>query len=115
MNQQQKDNSSGILRQLGPLRVALSTVVLLLVAIAPFSGMDTNYDNLSVIPTIVAPVLVPIVFFVLWLDVLMSKVFGSQATTEFDKKRHRLAVRVNIIAVVLLVAAWTRFYYQLIG
>lgn len=115
MSQQQGNNSSGVLRQLGPLRIGLSAVVVLLVALSPFAGMETNYDNWSVIPTIIAPVLVPIVFFVLWLDVLMSKVFGSQAASGYDKKRHRLAVRVNLIAVVALVLAWARFYYHLVS
>lgn len=115
MNQQQGDNSPGILGQLGPLRVALTTLVLLLIVLSLFSGMETNYDNWSVIPTVIAPILVPIVFFVLWLDVLMSKVFGSQATSEYDKKRHRLAVRVNITGVVVLVAVWAKFFSRFFG
>lgn len=115
MSQQHGNNSSGVLRQLGPLRIGLSAVVLLLIALSPFAGMETNYDNWSVIPTIIAPVLVPIVFFVLWLDVLMSKVFGSQAASSFDKKRHQLAVRVNLVAVIALIVAWARFYYQLVA
>jgi hypothetical protein len=97
------------LKTLGAQRVGLTVLVLLVVLSAPLAyTSETTYEGWMVLPTIIAPSLSPILFFLLCLDMLMSKVFMSQHD-ETGKKRFRVILLSHTVTLIVLLAAWLPF------
>lgn len=105
---------SGWLSDLGPLRLMLALLVLLVILMAPAALGETRLDWPFVLPTVIAPAVAPILFFVLMLDVLMTRVWMSGAE-EAARARLRRALRFDLVVTAVLVAAWTPFFLRLAG
>jgi hypothetical protein len=105
---------SGWLTDVGPLRLMLALLVLLVVLMAPAALGEMRLDWPMVVPTVVAPAVAPILFFVLMLDVLMTRVWMSSAD-EAGRARLRRAFRFDLAVTAVLVAAWTPFFLRLAG
>ncbi len=88
-----------------PLRIILSIVALLLVIFATKPGTEAILHGLAMIPTLILPVIAPIVFFVLLLDTLMLKVFLTDKEGR-EKKIYRISIYINLLLVGLLLARW---------
>ena len=100
--------------ELGPLRLMLALLVLLVVLLAPASFGEMRLDWPMVMPTVVAPAVAPILFFVLMLDMLMTRVLMSSADAP-GRARLRRAFWFDLGVTVLLVAAWGPFFMRLAG
>jgi len=97
----------------GPLRLLLVGLAVLLVVLGPFSGGAVSFEGFSLITTLVAPVAYAVFVFVLPLDMMMTRIFMSDAT---DAKRAALR-RVLITEAALLavlVLAWLPFVLKLL-
>jgi hypothetical protein len=88
-----------ILARLGALRIMLVILALALLFAAPAPGTRPDYHGWGMVPTLIVPTLVPIVFMVLLLDVMMSAVFMV------DKRGPERARLKYIIFLQLLIAA----------
>src|SRR5205085_7750756 len=66
---------------LGPLRLALLAFALVVLALMPAPGVKAAFAGWAMIPTVVLPVLAPLVFLGLLLDALMSSVFLIDAVS----------------------------------
>jgi hypothetical protein len=105
---------TGYFRTLGAQRVALTLLVLLVVIAAPIAYLnETTYGGWLTLPTIIAPSLVPILFFLLLLDMLMSKVFMSNQD-EAGQKRFRFILLSHTVTLIVLILAWLPFMLQLL-
>jgi hypothetical protein len=105
---------TGYFRTLGAQRVALTLLVLLVVIAAPIAYLsETTYDGWLALPTIIAPSLVPILFFLLLLDMIMSRVFMSNLE-ETGKKRFRYILMSHTVTLLVLIAAWLPFMLALL-
>ena len=82
-------------RHLGPLRLTLATLAIVSIAFMPPPRTPVAYEGWGFVYTVVMPVLAPLVFMVLMLDLLMSRVFMS-ATDETQRSRYRLISLVNL-------------------
>lgn len=87
------------LADLGALRLLLALAALTAAAGMPPPATAVSYQGWQVIYTLVIPVLAPMVFVVLMLDVLMSRVFMASAEAG-ARRRYR-----NIILTELLLGA----------
>jgi hypothetical protein len=100
-------------KTLGAQRVVLTVLVLLVVLSAPVAyNSDTTYEGWMVLPTIIAPALSPILFFLLLLDMLMSKVFMSQHD-DAGKKRFRFILISHTVTLAVLLVSWLPFLLAL--
>jgi hypothetical protein len=99
---------------LGPLRTMLCAGILVVVALRPWAGGAASYSGWSMVPTLIAPALVPLLFFVLLLDMLMSRVFMTD-TEGPDRARFRRILWIETGVLALLLAVWGPFFFALGG
>ena len=96
----------------GILRVLLILLAIVLMALRPWSDAEVIYGEWSMIPTLVAPALVPIVFMGLWLDVIMCFVFKSDKTGAV-RKMYKIAIATDVTTVLVLLLVWLTFFTNL--
>lgn len=101
------------LKSLGPQRLALTVFSLLTILSAPIASNGVHYEGLLVMPTLVAPSMVPILIFVIMLDIIMSLVFLSQEEGT-GKKRFKVILFSNIVLLVVMFGVWGSFFIALL-
>jgi len=101
------------LATLGPLRVLLGLTLLLLSAARPFAGGTVHYSGWQMMPTLIIPAFVPIAFFVLLLDMLMTRVFLSSAEDAAGRARLRTVWWTEVALLALLLIAWGPYFTSL--
>ncbi len=101
-----------LLGQLRPLRAALILAAIIAILGRPEVGEPVVYSGWGLINTLLIPVLAPLVFMLLMLDALMSRVWMSEAEGE-EKKRLWLVVRVDVIVGLLLLVYWLPYFIAL--
>ncbi|MDH5632312.1 MAG: hypothetical protein OEZ10_04875 [Gammaproteobacteria bacterium] len=103
-------------REAGVLRIMLAMLAIAVIASAPFAGDHAITEGWAMIPTVVVPATVPIVFFVLWLDALMAAVFRADAVDdEVRRVRFGNIVKADIILVSVLTLSWLPYFYSVLA
>lgn len=102
----------GILGQLRPLRAALILGAIITILGKPAAGTAVAYTGWEMVSTLLLPVLAPLIFMLLMLDALMSRVWMSEAEGE-EWKRLRLVFRVDLIVGLVLLAYWLPYFISL--
>ncbi len=101
-----------IFYQFGLLRALLAFSTLALILISPFVGKsDTEPQGLFL--SAIAPSLVIILFFVLPLDIAMTRIFMSDASAA-DKARFAVVIKGEVILFLGLLLAWVPFFSSLL-
>ena len=122
-----------ILVTLGPLRVALAVSTLLVILAAPFAEVSSELvtgwalwprmiaevsselvTGWALWPRMIAPALMPILAFVLPLDITMSRLIMLDKPPE-QRSRYRFIIWCELIQLVLLLLAWLPFLKELFG
>jgi len=95
------------------LRVVLVCVTFGVSIVSRFAGGDIVYSGWKMASTLIVPAMVPILFFVIWLDFLMAWVFRIDAQ---DGERERLGrvMVVDLVMVTVLTISWTGFFVKLV-
>jgi len=101
-----------LFKELRFLRSFMGVVTLFCVVMSRFAGGETLYSGWGMVPTLIVPAIVPILFFVIWLDVLMSWVFRIDAEGE-EKARLGRVMIFDLIMVSLLTLSWVGFFLSL--
>lgn len=102
----------GILGQLRPLRAALILGAIITMLVKPAAGTAVSYTGWEMVSTLLIPVLAPLIFMLLMLDALMSRVWMSEAEG-VEWKRLRLVFRVDLIVGLVLLAYWLPYFIAL--
>jgi len=102
------------IQELRLLRVVMICFTLVLAILSRFAGDEVIYSGWKIIPTLIAPALAPIMFFVIWLDVLMSWVFSIDAE-KGEKSRFGRIVVADIVQVIILTASWFGYFSRLVS
>ena len=97
---------------MGVLRVALVALVILDILASPRPGTLAVYSGWEMVPTLILPVLAPILLQVLLLDALMGRVLMS-STTGAERARYRRIVTVNLVFGIVLVLWWLPYFLKL--
>jgi hypothetical protein len=100
---------TGVLRELGALRIGLLALTLAVMLLAPKPGTPAVYSGWAMIPTLMAPVLAPILLQVVLLDALMSRVWMS-AHTGAARERYRRILWINLGVAVLSTLWWLPYF-----
>lgn len=103
---------STFFKTLGVQRSALVLIAVSLIVISFFNGYAYTDHGWLVIPTIVAPTCVPIMFFVLCLDIMMSLIYSSDADDQ-GKLRYKNIIRIELVSVIVMVWLWIPFFEKL--
>jgi hypothetical protein len=107
-------NISRLISDLGLLRSLLVASTLALVVLAPFADGTTHVHGIKLFTSVVAPAMMVIFVFVLMLDIVMTRIFSIDAAPERQAGMRR-AVRLELLALVALLAAWTPFLLRMFG
>ncbi len=104
--------SVNLLYQMGMLRLALITLVILDMLAAPRPGTPVVYSGWELVTTLILPVLAPILFQVLMLDALMGRIMMGSAMGA-ERARYRRIVIVNLVFGIALVLWWMPYFLRL--
>ena len=98
---------------LGALRVLLALLTITLTAVAPAAYGPVDLYTIQIIPSLLAPVLVPMAIFILLLDMLMTRVFMIEKSgTKRQWLKRILWFEMGLL--ILLVASWWPFFSRLV-
>ena len=97
-----------LLNWMGPLRLMLVFGALALVVLRPAPGTPPVHAGWDMIPTLVFPALVPLLFMVLLLDVIMSAV--QLASHPGEQRRYRIVIGMDLGMALLLVMWWWPYF-----
>ncbi|MFT5113679.1 MAG: cell division protein FtsW (lipid II flippase) [Parasphingorhabdus sp.] len=102
------------IKSIGPLRLIHAAVILVLVVSAPFAGGVPAHSGWSMWPSLLAPAIAPMFFFVMGLDILMAAVYRSSAEGK-ERQRFGWVLKVDIFLLLLLFVAWWPFFSSLVS
>ena len=108
-----KHPPENVLTQFGPMRLVLACMALALIILVPVPGTPPAYQGPGLIRTVLVPVLAPILFMVLMLDVLMASVFMIDKRGA-ARARYRRIQLLNLALAVGLVLFWIPYFKALI-
>lgn len=98
---------------LGPLRVGLVLITALVILAAPFAEVTAELvTGWALWPAVIAPALMPILVFVLPLDMTMSRLIMADREPA-ARGRYRIIIRVELALLALMLLAWTPFAVEL--
>lgn len=97
-----------LLGWLGPLRLMLMLGALVLLVLRPAPGTPPVYAGWGMVPTLIAPALVPLFFMVLLLDAIMGAVWLASYPAE--RRRYRTVIGVSLGMALLLVLWWWPYF-----
>lgn len=101
-----------LLNWLRPLRLMLLFGVLALLVLRPAPGTPPAYAGWDMVPTLIAPSLVPLFFMVLVLDAIMGAVWLASYPAE--RRRYQTVIGVSVCAALLLALWWWPYFRSLV-
>ena len=101
-----------LLVEMKPLRIMLNGFAIILIIFRPEVGTAISYEGWSMVNTLLFPVLAPLIFMLLMLDSLMTKVFMAEKPAEVRERLRRI-LRVNLIIGFALLLYWLPFFYYI--
>lgn len=99
-------------RELGVLRWLLLIGVVITFVLAPAAGTSGSYTGWALVPSVLIPVIAPLLLMLLLLDALMSRVFMTDTHGD-ARRRLRMIVTLNLIVAAALVIYWIPYYLAL--
>ncbi len=100
-----------LLQWLGPLRTMLVLGALALLVLRPVPGTKAIYAGWEMVPTVLVPTLVPMIFMALLLDAIMGTVL--RASQPREQRRYRAVIVIDLGLAALLVLWWWPFFAML--
>lgn len=97
---------------LGPMRLLLIGAVVVTLPLAFFTDMEP--EGLGLLSAYIAPTLATLLFFVLWLDVLMNRIFMSGESGQ-TWRLQRTRIRADLAAIGGIVLFWGPYYYSILA
>jgi len=91
----------------------LYLLVLILSVTALFSMGGVQKSGLMIFPTLIAPATVPMIFFVIPLDMTMCRIMLSDGDGSV-RRRYRHMIIFDALAFIVLLGAWYPFYHRLL-
>lgn len=103
-----------VFKDLGELRTTLVATAFLTVLFVPFAAeKEIRLEGFGLFSDVLAPVLAVILVFGLLLDMLMSRVFLGSLGEE-KGKRFRTVIRVEAIALIVMIGSWIPYFNRIL-
>ncbi len=95
-----------VVRRIGLLRFLLQFLAFIFIFLSQSVGTRMVYTGWELLSTVIVPALIPIIFFGMLLELMMSTVFMFDAE-ELDKKaRYRTIVKIDIVIIAGILLFW---------
>lgn len=102
------------IREAGVLRQLLFALTVFLVLIAPFAFLEESREGFRFFAPVVAPALIPPMFFVYPLDMTMCLVKKDGAPDPVAARLSRM-IKLNAWSMLALFLAWLPFFFSLLA
>jgi len=103
-----KNKINTFITDAGPIRVLLYVLAIITIIFKPDNSTTLNLEGLNFIPTLVLPVIAPLLITGFFLDMLMSRIYSSEQNDE-TRKKFKLISRVDFTLAVLLLVFWVPY------
>ncbi len=101
-------------KEAGLLRQLLFALTVFLVLMAPLAFLEESREGFRFFATVVAPALIPPMFFVYPLDMTMCLVKKDGAPEPVAARLSRM-IKLNMWSMLALLCAWLPFFYSLLA
>ena len=92
----------GIIRDMGFLRTMLYLAGILIVIFSPSAGTPVDIEWPGVLTTVVVPAIAPLIFMVIFFDLIMSRVVGKGRRGNHASSRRQFVWIGWVIAAIIL-------------
>jgi len=99
---------------LGPLRLMLGAATITIMLLRPASGSEAVYEGWAVFPTLLFPSLAPILFMLLLLDAMMSRLLMTSKEGS-EKDRLQRAMWTDLAIAGLSLSVWYTYFSALLS
>lgn len=97
---------SDTIASIGPLRFMLHVLAFVFIFLSLLVGDKIFYSGWEMLPTLVVPALIPIIFFGMLLELMMSTVFMVDAEEPAKKARFKTIIKIDLLLVAGLLLFW---------
>lgn len=91
------------IKDAGPIRVILYFFAVITIIFKPDNSTEMSLEGLQFIPTLVLPVIAPLLITGFFLDMLMSRIYSAEQSDDVKRKFRRISLVDLCFAVVLLI------------
>lgn len=97
---------SKVVGRIGTLRFMLQCLAFIFIFLSQSVGTRMVYTGWELVPTLIVPALIPIIFFGMLLELMMSTVFMLDAEEPDKKARFRTIVKIDVVIIAGLLLFW---------
>lgn len=97
---------SSVVGSIGLLRFMLQSLSFIFIFLSLSVGARMVYTGWELLPTVIVPALIPIIFFSMLLELMMSTVFMLDAEEPAKKARFKTIVIIDISIIAGLLLFW---------
>lgn len=106
---------SAVVSRIGPLRFMLQSLAFVFIFLSQFVGSKAVYSGWEILPTLIVPALIPIIFFGMLLELLMSTVFMVDAEEAEKKARFRTIIKIDVLIITGILLFWVPTFMRLLN
>ncbi|MDH5425586.1 MAG: hypothetical protein OEY29_11375 [Gammaproteobacteria bacterium] len=103
-----KNKINNFIIQAGPIRNILYILGIITIVLKPDNSSGLNLEGLQFIPTLVLPVIAPLLITGFFLDMLMSRIYASEQPAEIRQKFKNIS-RIDLLMASLLLIFWVPY------
>lgn len=92
----------------GLIRILLYILAVIAIVFKPDNNTVMSLEGLDFIPTLILPVIAPLLATGFFLDMLMCRIYSSEQADEIKQKFKRIS-RADLTLAILLLAFWTPY------
>lgn len=105
---------SRIVSAIGPLRLMLQVLAFIFIFLSQSVGTKMIYSGWELLPTVIVPAVIPIVFFGMLLELMMSTIFMFDAEEVAKKSRFKTIVVIDVALIAGLLLLWVPTFVRLL-
>lgn len=96
------------LTQAGTIRNLLYFFAIIAIVFKPENSSSLNLEGLHFIPTLVLPVIAPLLVTGFFLDILMSRIYSSEQPDDI-KNKFKNIIRMDLFFAIMLLILWVPY------
>jgi len=96
------------LAQAGTIRNLLYFFAIIAIVFKPENSTTLDLEGLNFIPTLVLPVIAPLLVTGFFLDILMSRIYSSEQSDDIRDKFKNI-IRVDLFFAIMLLILWVPY------
>lgn len=106
---------SGLIARIGTLRFMLQALAVVFIFLSLSVGDKVYYSGWKIFPSLIVPALIPILFFGMLLELLMSTVFLVDAEEPEKKSRFKMIVKTDVLIIAGILVFWVPVFLKLLN